>query len=61
MRSLANRICKRPDESSLSLEISNLLVTLESSVKGTKQKDDMREGENEERWMKAKRILMEQQ
>ena len=48
MRSLANQICKRPDESSLSPEISNLLETLESSVKSTKQKDEMREGETEE-------------
>ena len=48
MRSLANQICKRPNESSLSLEISNLLENLVSSVKGTKQKVETREGENEE-------------
>ena len=47
MRSLANRICKKPDESSLSPEISNLLETLESSVKVMKQKDEMKEREVE--------------
>ena len=47
MRSLANRICKRPDESSLSPEISNLLQTLESSVKVMEQNDEAKEGETE--------------
>lgn len=47
MRSLANRICKKPDELSLSPEISNLLESLESSVKVMKQKDEMKEREVE--------------
>lgn len=45
MRSLANRICRRPDESSLRPEISDLLQTLESSMKDMTEKDD---GEAEE-------------
>ena len=50
MRSLANRVCKKPDESSLSPEISNLLQDLESSVKVMKQKDEVKE-------KKAKEII----
>lgn len=48
MKSLANRICKKPDESSLSPEISNLLHSLESSVKMMQQKDEVKEEAAEE-------------
>ena len=45
MRLLANRICKKPDEPSLSPEISNLLQDLESSVKVMKRKDKVKEND----------------
>ena len=48
MRSLANRVCKKPDEAALSPEICNLLQDLESSVQVMKGKEKMNEGEVEE-------------
>lgn len=48
MRSLANRVCKKSNESSLSPEVSDLLQTLESSVKVMEQSNEVKEGETEE-------------
>ena len=48
MKSLANRICKKPDESSLNPEISDLLQSLESSVKVMKAKNKVKDGVAEE-------------